>query len=113
MENHKQKVIAKGDICTIAKCSCGIYHIHYQFITIRVRQDGMIKLLQILAKLEKETRGKRPDHYLQIKFGTISLTMAENDFVDFFNMVQEALTDEIELPNFFQKNMKEQQEESS
>ena len=102
MDKHIHKNITNGNVCSITKCSCGIYHIHYQFVTLKLNQEGLIQLVKIYDRwVINQSAENAEKEELPIKIGMMILTIPGHEVADFFSTVQEAIVNNIELPDFF------------
>lgn len=107
MGKHKHGNITEGKVCTIIKCSCGIYHIHYQFLTMKLNHESMFRLLKVMEEWDNKTIETGEEVALQIRLGIMCLDIPAEDVTDFSNTMQEALMQDMELPDFFNSNIKE------
>jgi hypothetical protein len=108
MDKHEKRIIKQGKVCSIIKCACGVYHIHYDYMSVKLNQEGIYQFLEILDKWERQPPEERAGKSLHVKFGAMLLEVPGHHIAEITQTIQEALMEELELPDFFNNGVQKQ-----
>lgn len=101
MKSHEQKNRGCHAQCIVQKCSCGAFHLHYRYAMVVLRKQALFQIMEECYRWE-ETRGQKEGRKtsspLIIMLGVVSLIVPEEDFLMFSKAINDAISEELDLP---------------
>ena len=93
MPGHKKEILAISEKCMIQKCSCGALHMHYLFLSITLKNETLFAIMQKCYTWKEKQRKKDScmhKHPFKIPLGLCTITISNDDFEEFNQVIQEA-----------------------
>lgn len=106
MNDHSPKIITQERCCSVSKCECGVYHLNYQWATIHLNLETLIKTMEIAYNYNVRGDWYKSDEPLRIEFGPAMLLVEHEDFNDFYKALEDATTIEMNIDKLISDNTK-------
>jgi hypothetical protein len=108
MCEHKKEIIALSEKFMIQKCSCGAFHLHYQYLSVTIKKETLFAIMHKCYAWKKQSDKadtcchKRP---FKLVLGLCMITIPNEDFDEFNQVIQEATTKLMNLDDLLAKGI--------
>ncbi len=108
MTEHKKEIIAISEKFMIQKCSCGAIHLHYQYLSLTLKKEAIFGIMHkcyAWKDHQEKSNGcchKRP---FKLVLGLCMITIPNEDFDEFNQVIQEATTKLMNLDSLLAKGI--------
>ena len=92
--------------CFVSRCACGTSHIHYRHAVVAVGRNALMRIMEECYLRDRKVPEKNRDGYPMpfiIMLGIVTLSVPWKEFSLFSRVIEEAVSDEVGIPQLAAK----------